>query len=89
MKNRIKRFFTTNIGWKIAAVFIGIIIWAVLSNTQDPLVSKDVYVPITYLNEDKLLANEKLCVLNKPETAHIVARVHTSQQSKVNASFFT
>ena len=89
MKNRIKRFFTTNIGWKIAAVFIGIIIWAVLSNTQDPLVSKDVYLPITYLNEDKLLANEKLCVLNKPETAHIVARVHTSQQSKVNASFFT
>ncbi len=89
MKNRIKRFFTTNIGWKIAAVFAGIIIWALLSNTQDPFITTTVPIPITYLNEDLLLERDGLCVLSRPETVTITARVATSNRNKATASLFT
>jgi len=42
-------FFTQNIGYKVAALLIGIVVWALLSNTEDPIKSKDLYVPVTYL----------------------------------------
>ena len=89
MKNRLKRIFTTNIGWKIAAVFIGIIIWAVLSNTQDPVVTVPLDIPITYTHEESLLKNESLYVLTRPETVRINARVHQSKSRKATASLFT
>ena len=89
MKNRIKRLFTQNIGWKIVAVLAGILTWALLSNTQDPTVSKTLNIPIQYLNEDKLLANEKLVKISGPDTVTIITSFRQSQYRKVNESLFT
>ncbi len=89
MKNRIKRLFTQNIGWKIVAVLAGILTWALLSNTQDPTVSKTLNIPIQYLNEDKLLQNEKLVKISGPDTVTIITSFRQSQYRKVNESLFT
>ena len=43
---------------------IGLAIWAVLSNSQDPVITRNIYVPITYQNEDVLLAEEKQPLLH-------------------------
>ena len=62
MKDKIKRFFigffTKNIALKIISILIGLAIWAVLSNSQDPVITRNIYVPITYQNEDVLLARK-------------------------------
>ena len=89
MKNKIKRFFTSNIGWKIVSLLIGLAIWITLSNMQDPLVTKTLNIPVTYINEDMLLKDEKLYVLSKPETVSISVRVPKSKQTKAVASLFT
>ena len=89
MKNRIKRFFTTNIGWKIAAIFLGVIIWAVISNTQDPVTTIDVPVKIEYLNEAKLKSEEKLTVISAPDRVTVVVRANKSKVSQVKGELFT
>ncbi len=89
MKKRIKDFFTTNIGWKIASVFAGIMIWALLSNEYDPISTRNLSIPITYMNEDKLMENDGLVMISGPETVQIVVSTRTSKRAKASADMFT
>ena len=89
MKNKVKAFFTRNIGLKIGSLFLGILIWAVLSNTYDPITTKDLKIPVTYLNEDRLVSEESLFVLSAPETVQITVSVRTSKKAKATADLFT
>ena len=89
MKNKLKDLFTRNILLKIGSLFIGLFIWALLSNTQDPITTKTVSVPVTYLNEEKLLVSEKLVKLSGPDTINIVVSVRTSKQKNVKPELFS
>lgn len=89
MKNKLKTFFADNIGWKIISLILGLIVWAVLSNAQDPIISRTVSVPVNYLNETKLLLNERLCVLSSPETVSINVSVRQSKASRLKSDLFT
>lgn len=89
MKNRIKSFFTTNLGWKIASLVIGIMVWVFISNTQDPMVNRTINIPVVYENADVLLENDKLVVLNSPDTVTINVSVRESNLNRVTPSLFT
>lgn len=89
MKQKLKTFFTENIGWKIISIVLGLIVWALISNAQDPVVTRTVSVPVTYLNENQLLSSEKLCVLSSPENVMINVSVRQSKVSKLRPELFT
>jgi len=90
-KNRsaLRSFFTDNIWYKIAAFMIAVIVWALLSNTEDPVTSKDLYIPVTYLYEEKLLNTEKLCVISSPSTVRITVQARNSNLTRVKADLFS
>ena len=80
---------TNNTVLKIVALLAGILIWAMLSNANDPIVSRPVPVPIIYQFEDKLLKEEELKVISAPSTISITVSYHQSDASKISASMFT
>ena len=93
MKDKFKRFlinfFTKNIPLKIFSVLIGLVIWVLLSNSQDPVITKPINVPITYTNADVLLEKEGLVVIDRPETATIQVSYHQANASRVSPNLFT
>ena len=89
MKSKIGSFFTQNIGLKFLALFVGIAIWAVLSNAEDPTVTRTVTIPVTYTNGDQLINEEDLVLLSGPETVQITATVRQSKLSRLRPDLFT
>ena len=88
MKDKIKSFFTENIPLKIISLILGLAVWAILANSQDPTITRTVNVPITYTNADLLEKNESRIMLSGPETIPISVSVRTSMQSRATASLF-
>ena len=88
MKDKIKSFFTKNIPLKIISLILGLAVWAILANSQDPTITRVVNVPITYTNADLLEKNESRIMLSGPETIPISVSVRTSMQSRATASLF-
>ena len=88
MKDKLKAFFTTDILWKLGALVAGLILWAVLSNVQDPATEKTISIPITYINEDLLKKDDGLVLLSGPQKTDINVTVRTSKAAQVNASQF-
>ena len=64
--NYIKTFFSKNTGWKIASIFIAILLWFIVMNTLNPAETKTFSVPITLVNEMHLTENG-YAVLNTEE----------------------
>lgn len=89
MKKIFKDFFTTNVSLKILSIFIGIAIWALLSNRYDPIDTKPLNIPITYTNEEKLMAQDGLVMLSGPETVQIIVSTRTSKRAKATPDLFT
>lgn len=89
MKKIIKDFFTTNVSLKIVAIFIGITIWAFLSNQYDPISQKPLNIPIVYKNADKLMEKDHLVMLSGPDTVQIMVSTRTSKRAKATADLFT
>ncbi|MBR3036185.1 MAG: hypothetical protein IKI54_02705 [Lachnospiraceae bacterium] len=88
MREKIKAFFTDNLGWKLVSLLAGLVIWAAITNTQDPVQSKIVNVPITYKNADQLLAEENLVFMSGPETMQINVQAKNSNLASVTAGLF-
>lgn len=89
MKEKIIKFFTTNIGFKVLSFVIAILVWALLSNMQDPTLTKTISVPVTYVNEDILMNNEDLILLSGPDSVNVTVTIRTSSSSKLSSNFFT
>lgn len=88
MKAKIRTFFTRNIALKIISLLLGLGIWAILSNTQDPTITRTLNVPVNYVNAELLGERESLVMLSGPENVSINVSVRTSMQSQINASLF-
>ncbi len=89
MKEKIKAFFTNNVGWKLVSLLLGLVIWAVITNTQDPVQTKVVNVPVHYLNADQLLREENLIFMSGPETVSINVQAQNSKLASVTSALFT
>ena len=89
IKNAFVKFFTNNLFIKVAAILAGLALWAALSNTQDPVVTRTLDLPIEYLNADILRDKEGLVPKNPPTYYRISVNVHQSRQRYAVASLFS
>jgi len=89
MKLKIKTFFTSNILLKLLSVVLGFLLWALLSNNQDPIVTKVLELPISYVNADLLLSEEDLVFLSGPDTFSISVSTRSSKEEQITASMFS
>ncbi len=89
MKEWFKNFFTRNIFWKIVSLILGVVIWGILSNQQDPIQTKTLYIPVNYKNADVLKTQDGLVVLSAPDTVAISVSVRQSRKDDAVAELFT
>ncbi|MBQ6550544.1 MAG: hypothetical protein IJL78_03965 [Lachnospiraceae bacterium] len=89
MKSKLRSLFTENIGMKLLAIVIGVAIWAILYNAQDPTITRTISIPINYTNEDQLLAEEQHVLLSGPDTVQISCTVRQSNQGRLRSDLFT
>lgn len=87
MENKIKQFFTENLLLKIIGLLLAVLLWLVLSNMQDPVVSRSISVPITY--DDSSLDAGNYVATSRPTTVLIPYKVRKSNVGKVKTDDFT
>ncbi|MBP5254533.1 MAG: hypothetical protein J6Z23_04025 [Lachnospiraceae bacterium] len=83
----LRRFFTTNILLKVIAVLLGFVFWVLLSNIQDPTVSRTLNIPVNYTNAD-VLKDDGLIFLSGPETVAVRVYSKRSDQNRLDAGMF-
>ena len=92
-KNTVKKigdFLKTNdIGLILVSALIGFFLWALLSNGQDPITTRTIDVPVTFLNEDMLLEKESRVLLSDRGEVQLIVSVRKSKASEINASMFS
>lgn len=87
MESKIRQFLTENLLQKIIGLLLGVLLWLVLSNMQDPLISKTMSVPIVY--DESWITDNNYVVTAKPGTVQITYRIRKSNISKVKSDDFT
>ena len=87
MESKIRQFLTENLLQKIIGLLLGVLLWLVLSNMQDPLISKTMSVPIVY--DESWITDNNYIVTAKPGTVQITYRIRKSNISKVKSDDFT
>ena len=87
MKRRIKGFFTNQPLLKLAGFVLAVILWLVLTNVQDPTVTRTVTVPISY-DESWLSANGYIATY-KPSTVSLQVQVRRSSSRQLSSADFT
>lgn len=86
MKDKLRSLFLNNVGLKLLGVVLAVLLWLVLSNTQDPVISTSVTVPITY--DESGLAEKNLVAISKPSTISIPVMVRRSRLRYLSADDF-
>lgn len=67
-----KKRLTNNFWMKVLSLAIAIVFWFVIINTKDPVESKTFHdVPVTVLNEDKVLEREKVLEVIEGDTVDV------------------
>ena len=86
MKNKSQKFFLKNIPLKLLGLALAICLWLILNNTQDPVITSSVTVPITY-NETGL-AEKNMVAISKPTSITIPVKIHRSRLRYLSADDF-
>lgn len=86
MKNKSQKFFLKNIPLKLLGLVLAICLWLILNNTQDPVITSSVTVPITY-NETGL-AEKNMVTISKPTSITIPVKIHRSRLRYLSADDF-
>lgn len=86
MKNKSQKFFLKNIPLKLLGLVLAICLWLILNNTQDPVITSSVTVPITY-NETGL-AEKNMVAISKPTSITIPVKIHRSRLRYLSADDF-
>ncbi len=87
MKNKSQKLFLTNIPLKLLGVVLAILLWLVLNNTQDPVITSSVNVPITY--DESGLAEKNMVAISKPTSITIPVKLHRSRLRYLSSDDFT
>lgn len=87
MKNKSQKLFLTNIPLKLLGVVLAILLWLVLNNTQDPVITSSVNVPITY--DESGLAEKNMVAISKPTSITIPVKLYRSRLRYLSSDDFT
>lgn len=87
MKNKITKFLTTNLLLKAIGLILAVLLWLILSNMQDPIVSRNVTVTLEY--DESYIEENNYIVTSKPTTVTIPVSVRRSNLTKVKSDDFT
>ncbi len=87
MKNKSQKYFLTNIPLRLLGIVLAILLWLVLSNTQDPVITSSVTVPITY--DESGLADKNMVAITKPASITIPVKLHRSRLRYLSSDDFT
>ncbi|MEE3393703.1 MAG: CdaR family protein [Lachnospiraceae bacterium] len=70
----LKGFFTTNILTKILSVIAAVVIWVIIINIDDPVLSKSFSVPVTTTNMDVLRSVNKVYEISSGDIAKVTCK---------------
>ena len=84
----IRKFFTNNIGLKIAAVFIAVLIWLVVVNVSNPEITNSKQVTVEVVNDEVLTAIGKTYEFTGSRNVMVSYNVRTRDEQKIHASDF-
>ncbi len=87
MKNKIIHFFMHNTLLKILALLLGVLLWLILTNMQDPSITRTLSVPITY--DDTWLTENGYTVTSAPTSVSLSVTLRRSNVTRLSASDFT
>ena len=87
MKNKSQKLFLKNIPLKLLGLVLAILLWLVLNNTQDPVITSSVTVPITY--DESGLAEKNMVAISKPASITIPVKIHRSRLRYLSSDDFT
>lgn len=87
MENKFRSLFWNNAGLKLIGILLALVLWLMLSNTQDPVVASSVSVPIVY--DETGLESRNLMAISKPTTVTIPVQVRKSRLRYLSAEDFT
>ncbi len=91
--NKIKEFLQKwvvhNIGYKIGALAFAFVLWLVVVNINDPTINRTIVnIPVTILNEEKVLDGSRVYTIESGETATITISGNRSIVSGLTADDF-
>ncbi len=86
MKNKSQKRFLTNIPLRLLGIVLAILLWLVLNNTQDPVITSSVTVPITY--EESGLIEKNMVAISKPTSITIPVKLHRSRLRYLSSDDF-
>ena len=87
MKNKNQTRFLKNFPLKLLGFVLAILLWLILNNTQDPIITSSVTVPITY--EESGLAAKNMVAITKPTSVTIPVKLHRSRIRYLSSDDFT
>ncbi len=68
----LKKWLTTNIGYKILAIVFAFVLWLVVVNIQNPASTKNISnIPVTIINEERVLDGDHVYTFESGQTASI------------------
>lgn len=88
MNKGIKQFFEKDIILKILSVLIGILIWFIVFDQQNPLIERTISVPLRSNKEVLESSNISLVTSNVPSTVDVVIRGRKQRLDKVSSNDF-
>lgn len=86
-KGQNQKLFLKNFPLKLLGFVLAVLLWLVLNNTQDPVITSSVSVPITY--EESGLAEKNMVAISKPNAITIPVKLHRSRLRYLSADDFT
>lgn len=84
MKNKL---FLTNFPLKLLGFVLAVLLWLILNNTQDPVITSSVTVPITY--DESGLTEKNMVAITKPTSITIPVKLHRSRLRYLSSDDFT
>lgn len=84
MKNKL---FLKNFPLKLLGFVLAVLLWLILNNTQDPVITSSVTVPITY--DESGLAEKNMVAITKPTSITIPVKLHRSRLRYLSSDDFT
>ncbi len=87
MKNKNQTRFLKNFPLKLLGFVLALLLWVILNNTQDPIITSSVTVPITY--DESGLTAKNMVAITKPTSVTITVKLHRSRLRYLSPDDFT
>ena len=86
MNNKPQNQFLKNMPLKLLGIVLAILVWLILNNTQDPVITSSVTVPIMY--DESGLEEKNMVAISKPTSISIPVKLHRSRLRYLSSDDF-